>query len=161
MAEREGFEPSVQLSPYTRLAGERLQPARPSLRKNFSKIFYIKLRRNFIGGGSRIRTHGGVTLNGFQDRRFRPLSHPSTFIWNYNISIPVGDGQYLCPHRALIFINNPAPCSDFVCIMCWQARFFMVFEIVKNIQTICCDLLERELKWSKNIPLLKMIKTNN
>ena len=33
MAEREGFEPSVEVSPYTRLAGERLQPARPSLRK--------------------------------------------------------------------------------------------------------------------------------
>ena len=32
---------------------------------------------NRYGGGSRIRTHGAVTLNGFQDRRFRPLSHPS------------------------------------------------------------------------------------
>ena len=31
LAEREGFEPSVELSPHTRLAGERLQPARPSL----------------------------------------------------------------------------------------------------------------------------------
>ena len=31
MAEREGFEPSKELSPFTRLAGERLQPARPSL----------------------------------------------------------------------------------------------------------------------------------
>ncbi len=33
VAEREGFEPSVQVSPHTRLAGERLQPARPSLLK--------------------------------------------------------------------------------------------------------------------------------
>ena len=32
LAEREGFEPSVEVSSYTRLAGERLQPARPSLR---------------------------------------------------------------------------------------------------------------------------------
>jgi hypothetical protein len=32
MAEREGFEPSVELSPHTHLAGERLQPTRPSLR---------------------------------------------------------------------------------------------------------------------------------
>ena len=31
MAEREGFEPSEEVSPLTRLAGERLQPARPSL----------------------------------------------------------------------------------------------------------------------------------
>lgn len=32
LAERQGFEPWVELSPYTRLAGERLQPTRPSLR---------------------------------------------------------------------------------------------------------------------------------
>ena len=68
MAEREGFEPSEELSPLTRLAGERLQPTRPSL----------QLQLN--GGGSRIRTHGAVTLNGFQDRRFQPLSHPSVLI---------------------------------------------------------------------------------
>ena len=35
MAEREGFEPSMELSPHTRLAGERLQPARPSLRISY------------------------------------------------------------------------------------------------------------------------------
>ncbi len=64
VAEREGFEPSNECYPVTRLAGERLQPARPSLLK-------------INGGGSRIRTHGAFTLNGFQDRRFRPLSHPS------------------------------------------------------------------------------------
>ena len=118
MAEREGFEPSEELSPLTRLAGERLQPARPSLLKTFdtqrfliikkgiycfcrsaSCVDYIKLLRNFIGGGSRIRTHGGVTLNGFQDRRFRPLSHPSMIIRTYIFIIPVGDGQYLYPFR--------------------------------------------------------------
>ena len=71
-----GFEPMMEYNPHTRLAGERLQPARPSLQKFFQN-FYIKLHSNFIGGGSRIRTHGGVNLNGFQDRRFRPLSHPS------------------------------------------------------------------------------------
>ncbi len=32
MAERQGFEPWVEVSPHTRLAGERLQPTRPSLR---------------------------------------------------------------------------------------------------------------------------------
>lgn len=31
LVEREGFEPSMQLSPHTPLAGERLQPTRPSL----------------------------------------------------------------------------------------------------------------------------------
>jgi hypothetical protein len=29
------------------------------------------------GGGRRIRTYGGSPLNGFQDRRFRPLSQPT------------------------------------------------------------------------------------
>ncbi len=34
--------------------------------------------RAFNGGGERgIRTPGGVTLNGFQDRRIRPLCHLS------------------------------------------------------------------------------------
>ena len=31
MAERMGFEPMMEYNPHTRLAGERLQPARPSL----------------------------------------------------------------------------------------------------------------------------------
>ena len=30
-----------------------------------------------LGGERGIRTAGGVTLNGFQDRRYRPLSHLS------------------------------------------------------------------------------------
>ena len=86
----------MELSPHTRLAGERLQPARPSLRNRwwsagnmcFPDVDLISslqhrlpavslLSDKWFGGGSRIRTHGGVTLNGFQDRRFRPLSHPS------------------------------------------------------------------------------------
>ena len=45
MAEREGFEPSVELSPHTRLAGERLQPARPSLRI----FFLIWMRAEGVG----------------------------------------------------------------------------------------------------------------
>ena len=91
--------------------------------KNFSKIFYIKLRSNFIGGGSRIRTHGGVTLNGFQDRRFRPLSHPSIFAINYTFTIPVGYGQYLSIFWSVIVYELPctlrrAARVGFVCIMC-------------------------------------------
>ena len=51
MAEREGFEPSKQVSPFTRLAGERLQPARPSLR-NFSTPFNYNI---FEGAGKEKR----------------------------------------------------------------------------------------------------------
>ena len=69
-----GFEPMVEVSPHTRLAGERLQPTRPSLR-DFEKSKYIFNESS--GGGSRIRTHGALTLNGFQDRRLQPLGHPS------------------------------------------------------------------------------------
>ena len=29
------------------------------------------------GGGGGIRTHGALRLSGFQDRRIRPLCHPS------------------------------------------------------------------------------------
>jgi hypothetical protein len=39
VAERMGFEPMMEYNPHTRLAGERLQPARPSLLKNFGKFF--------------------------------------------------------------------------------------------------------------------------
>ena len=38
LAEREGFEPSVEVSPNTRLAGERLQPTRPSLRNSSHQL---------------------------------------------------------------------------------------------------------------------------
>ncbi len=40
LAEREGFEPSVELSPHTHLAGERLQPTRPSLRNPAEAGYY-------------------------------------------------------------------------------------------------------------------------
>ena len=40
-------------------------------------LFNIKSCNDFIGGGSRIRTHGTSRHNGFQDRRLQPLGHPS------------------------------------------------------------------------------------
>ena len=39
-------------------------------------LLYL-LRSEINGGGRRIRTYGGSPLNGFQDRRFRPLSQPT------------------------------------------------------------------------------------
>ena len=65
MAEKERFELSMDYNAHTRLAGERLQPL-----GHFSVG---------VGGGGRIRTHGPVKVNGFQDRHFRPLSHSSEF----------------------------------------------------------------------------------
>jgi hypothetical protein len=66
LAEREGFEPSVEVSPHTRLAGERLQPTRPSLRIN---------KYSLAEGVGFEPTE--LSLNGFQDRRLKPLGHPS------------------------------------------------------------------------------------
>ena len=66
LAEKERFELSMEVSPHTRLAGERLQPL-----GHFSGIV--------SGGGGRIRTHEAFTLNGFQDRRLQPLGHSSRF----------------------------------------------------------------------------------
>ncbi len=65
LAEKERFELSVQVSPYTRLAGEHLRPL-----GHFSTSC-------FFGGGGRIRTHEALTPNGFQDRRLQPLGHSS------------------------------------------------------------------------------------
>ena len=45
VAEREGFEPSVQFYPYNRLAGGCLQPARPPLRANILHEYSARLRR--------------------------------------------------------------------------------------------------------------------
>ena len=63
LAEREGFEPSVENNPHTRLAGEHHRPTRSSLQTLH--------RGEFCGGGSRIRTHGA-----FAQRFSRPP--PST-----------------------------------------------------------------------------------
>ena len=45
MAEKEGFEPSIRFKPYTPLAGERVRPALPLLRRLFSwqEVYYHKL----------------------------------------------------------------------------------------------------------------------
>ncbi len=48
-----------------------------------------------------IRTPGGVTLNGFQDRRFRPLSHLPSIIFKFafggDIRIRTGDQGFAGP----------------------------------------------------------------
>ncbi len=62
MAEREGFEPSVEVSPHTRLAGEHHQPARSSLH----------IVAEGVGFEPTV-----LSYNGFQDRRLKPLGHPS------------------------------------------------------------------------------------
>ena len=60
-------------------------------------ILNIELYRTvldlFSGGGSRIRTHGALTLNGFQDRRLKPLGHPSD-LEAFLSTILVKKGQY-------------------------------------------------------------------
>ncbi len=72
---------------YTSLAGKRLRPL--GHRSNYWSIVvvgygWIRIRPaephgpNVTKDGWRgIRTPGGLHLNGFQDRRLRPLGHPS------------------------------------------------------------------------------------
>ena len=45
-----------------------------------NKKLPFEFKRQLFGGEIGIRTPGGFHLNGFQDRRFRPLSHLSIFI---------------------------------------------------------------------------------
>ena len=49
--------------------------------KSFNLDFFEKRRPYrtlfFVGGWGEIRTPGGSPLNGFQDRRIKPLCHPS------------------------------------------------------------------------------------
>ena len=75
--------PRYTFTAYTRLAGERLQPTRPSLRESACAVasIHCPIAKSggvgFAGGGSRIRTHGPCRDNGFQDRLLQPLGHPS------------------------------------------------------------------------------------
>jgi hypothetical protein len=46
VAEREGFEPSIPVSQYTRLAGERLRPTRPSLPEQKDLYLYFSCYKN-------------------------------------------------------------------------------------------------------------------
>ncbi|CAK0773124.1 hypothetical protein CCP3SC15_460018 [Gammaproteobacteria bacterium] len=47
----------------------------------FNYLMYMRNKRLYGGEGG-IRTPGDSRLNGFQDRRFRPLSHLSE--WTYH-----------------------------------------------------------------------------
>ena len=48
-----------------------------SQKDNHLNISHIQMVNDNYGGERGIRTPGGVTLNGFQDRRNRPLCHLS------------------------------------------------------------------------------------
>ena len=119
MAEREGFEPSVEETPYNRLA---ICPVRPlqhlsALKKNRRKVTKDVCKGKINGGGGGIRTHGPARVNGFQDRPIRPLSHPTTSPEKYR------QAPHLCqavcinstqPHLNSVFLlfinqtsNNP------------------------------------------------------
>src|SRR5689334_20621616 len=82
MAEREGFEPSIPVSQYTRLAGERLRPTRPSLRESVQRSMFqcsafealsLEPRTSnveplFVAEGVGFEPTE-LSFNGFQDRR--------------------------------------------------------------------------------------------
>ena len=72
MAEREGFEPSVEYNPHTRLAGEHHRPARSSLQCYLSMAEGVGFEPTEL------------PFNGFQDRRLKPLGHPSNLESKYH-----------------------------------------------------------------------------
>ncbi len=75
MAEREGFEPSVEFNPHTRLAGEHHRPARSSL---LSLVEHLVEQERIINVAEEVGFEPTVlSYNGFQDRRLQPLGHSS------------------------------------------------------------------------------------
>jgi hypothetical protein len=93
LAEREGFEPSEEVSPLTRLAGEHLRPL-----GHLSGRAYLKLMANPGPCSHKVypiqntwvkQMAEGVGFEptdlpvcGFQDRCLKPLGHPSiTYIF--------------------------------------------------------------------------------
>ncbi len=107
MAEREGFEPSVEVSPHTRLAGERLQPARPSLRSSLAEEVGFEPTE--------------LSLNGFQDRRLQPLGHSSLLIRIYrSIRVNIGLISYPCFSVNIFLLYFQSGCCRF-------SRYIFVF----------------------------------
>jgi hypothetical protein len=74
MAEREGFEPSVGFYPHTRLAGEHHRPTRSSLRRLAAVAEGVGFEPTEL------------SFNGFQDRRLKPLGHPSNKVTKYHFT---------------------------------------------------------------------------
>ena len=74
MAEKEGFEPSVEYNPHTRLAGEHHRPARSSL----LNLNLVKQERNIKVAEEVGFEPTVLSYNGFQDRRLQPLGHSSS-----------------------------------------------------------------------------------
>ena len=71
VAEREGFEPSVEFNPHTRLAGEHHRPARSSLLSLAEQERIVNVAEE-VGFEPTV-----LSYNGFQDRRLQPLGHSS------------------------------------------------------------------------------------
>ena len=73
-----------------------------------------------IGGRERgIRTPGGVTLNGFQDRRFQPLSHlPLSTTKAYNAGLDLLEATLGLEPRNQSFAGS--------CLTTWLYRLFRV-----------------------------------
>ncbi len=55
----------------------------------------LPARNTSRGGGSRIRTYVPFPGNGFQDRRFKPLSHPSSDSLRFLSSCEMGVNKFL------------------------------------------------------------------
>gem|GEM_PF-916127 len=65
LAEREGFEPSVEYYPHTRLAGEHHRP-----------LGHLSADYSFLAEEVGFEPTV-LSYNGFQDRRLKPLGHSS------------------------------------------------------------------------------------
>ena len=74
VAEREGFEPSVEYNPHTRLAGEHHRPL-----GHLSEVCQSVVLAEGVGFEPTVLSH-----NGFQDRRLKPLGHPSITAHKYH-----------------------------------------------------------------------------
>lgn len=60
---------------------QKLRPTKKKSRLSFVKTGSLLA----VGGGSRIRTYGGFTLDSRKDHCFQPLSHPSVSSCHYHI----------------------------------------------------------------------------
>src|SRR5258706_239451 len=96
MAERRGFEPPSRFYPTNRLAGGCLQPLG-------------HLSKSILAEGVGFEPTE-LSLSGFQDRRLKPLGHPSTRLRYFNlrwIALPLRRGLATPPATPRPLLPSP------------------------------------------------------
>ena len=129
VAEREGFGPSMELLVPYPLSRRAPSASRTPLRTS--------------GGRGRIRTHGRVNVNGFQDRRLRPLGHSSTIHLDVQRTKRGNDCQNLQKvNKNFSFFGVASFLPDWCEV---EVRFLSLVEGLPPVAAISCGAVVKDI----------------